>query len=345
MSRRLSSSEHRYSEVEESKESFPIDNDISNHRNKENIALERSAKIAEDNEILSKVDDDRPKTSKQQSISAPKDINDVAFNNWLLNKSIRTKAQDYLSKLRPNRFESDKDSLEVAISLAAVEHLLALSLVDEIENSATVDEKKSKQKSLRAYWMKHMMLHFTFSDVVLEEEDGTPLPKTLSKLLKKQLYEKELIYNALSSTAQEMMLKDSKGRYYLISLKYLTTSKALTRDQEIYNALFIHEMTKLWKNAKTTLRERIISYVSAKREIAEKSNSRINEDKWTIQYLQKEGLQRLATWIEVDDDAYNEDKRKFDIEKAESSNKQFDSYLRSNPPKKMYATFTLLTCF
>jgi hypothetical protein len=152
--------------------------------------------------------------------------------------------------------------------------------------------KKIKPKTMKSYWLKWTMEHYTFTMIKLTPEEV-----------------------AQFSGAVKEYLDYEDGVYTFLSLKYSfpakpkpgTAARPLGKDQTLQNSIFLRECKKLWRAAKETLREKLLDMVSETYERRAKSGrSKMDDTSFRKQIevsaLQALSIRQLKQWVEDDED-------------------------------------------
>lgn len=278
-------------------------------------------------------------SADEGSISAKKvDVNALRFKQWLQNKSLRERAIELLGKISQTRSEDDGDLKEVAIALCAVDELMSKTSTELIENvkeilkdgmdkedggkavSKNLTEKKGP-KPLSMHWMKWAMEAHSFNMVVLSDADAA----------------------SLSAAVHEYLDTNEDGKKVLPSLKYFfpavpkkpnEKAKPLTNDQKVQNGLYMKEMKRVWREAKTELRERVDEYVARKTQQMMKA-SEAGDDlgnlrmKLDYQALNEMSLKQMNMWVEEDEDKLNMKNKEDEQERLKMAKSSHEQWVRS----------------
>lgn len=253
-----------------------------------------------------------------------------------------------MSQLDSSRAEAEDSVIEVAISLLAVDRLLG-NTEDSSNAQSTNKQATSKvsataaavsnvpKKTMKSCWMKWIIEHHTFNQVVLSDTD----------------------YDSFSGAVKEYLYEDNESNtFQLLSLKYHTPSipkkpgeksRPLTNDQKYQNFMFMREAKKLWKRAKDELESRVIEFIAKgihkssgmkkeseiKHKMSQNLHQRDTEDvkKAQERYLEVSclhelSLKQLKAWIEIDEDKKLTEENRQLQEKMKEAKAQHEGWLK-----------------
>lgn len=152
-------------------------------------------------------------------------------------------------------------------------------------------------------------------------------------------------YRPFSGAVKEMLERGEDGKYLFLSLKYAfpgvpkpgEKAKPITPDQKLQNAIFIREMSKVWKDAKEELRLRVLESVSRSQHKAVERRQSKDEEPISLDeiaanseknILIKLSIKRFKQWVEDDEDKKLEAEKEKIIERQQEAKLSHEQYVK-----------------
>lgn len=277
------------------------------------------------------------------------------FEEWVAWKDRFDRGLALFGELDSSRGETEKEWMEVAVALAAIDRSLGIDMEDALSGKGGGKGRAGPQSMFDAF-KKWTMESHTFVDVKLSESELTSVSEAVLELM-----EEEGVMPALQYTyPPEPPRRGLKSR-------------PLSVDQKATNAIFLRRLRAGWKEANKEMRRQMAHAIedaetifrlkknphskSATRRSSEakeqdgedeekkedeedepplaKLNAyerdqgfRDRKEKYTYNALDAMGVRRLAAWLEEDEDRLKERDRLREMDRVEEARRAHESWAK-----------------